>query len=314
MISRRRRKVQKGHYALLVNRLAGSYNEKAISRLIAAIRDHGLSYTLYEPDSAIDLLHQAEVAVGLRKATPSLPRPYERGGKVTGLVACGGDGTFNLVARAALKAGLPVGHFPLGRMNNVASSFYGSTDPGDAIKHILSAGARTSNAAIAGGLPFFGSIGLGFTPELLSEMKDRPLPRLALGWAKLGAAAAARVESSRTIVKIDAFRFEIRPIILNVNILTHSAGLPLTPASVPDDGQLEIVFDVEPQVEKFASFTRQLRKKQYLYGDEFRLYRGQVIAIEGVAGRTLYLDGELIKLPTDVLEVRVEEKKLQVLC
>lgn len=314
MISKRRRKVQKGHYALLVNRTARGYNEKAVSRLISAIHAHGLAYTVYEPDSAVNVMRQAEVAAGQRQATQILPRPYERGGKVTGLVACGGDGTFNLVARAALKAGLPVGHYPLGRMNNVASSFYGTTDPVQVIKNILSAGARTSDAATVSGLPFFSSIGLGFAPQMLVELGDRSLPRLAMGWAKLGGAAASKVETAPTVLKVDSFRFEIRPTILNINILPYTVGLALTPASVPDDGQLEVVFDVEPQTDKFAAFTRMLRKKQYLFGDEFRLYRGRVIAVEAVAGRTLYLDGELVKLPTDVLEVKVDEKKLQVLC
>jgi len=313
MISKRQRKVQKGHYALLVNRTARGYNEKAVSRLIAAIHGHKLAYTVYEPDSAMNVMRQAEVAVGLRQATQTLPRPYERGGKVTGLVACGGDGTFNLVARAALKAGLPVAPYPLGRVNNVANSFYGTTDPSQVIKNILSSGARASDAATVSGLPFFVSIGLGFAPQMLAEMGDRPLPRLAMGWARLGGEAAAKVESARTVVKVDSCRFEIQPTILNINVLPYTVGLALTPVSLHDDGQLEVVFDVTPQVEKFASFTRLLRKKQYLFGDEFRLYRGRVIAVEGVAGRTLYLDGELVKLPADVLEVRVEEKKLQVL-
>jgi diacylglycerol kinase (ATP) len=314
MITKRRRKVQKGHYALFVNRTARGYSEKAVNRLVSAIHANKLSYTVYEPDSAANVVRQAEVAVGMRQANQALPRPYERGGKVTGLVACGGDGTFNLVARAALKAGLPVAHYPLGRLNNVAASFYGTTDPNQVIKNILSAGARASDAATVSGLPFFCSVGLGFAPQMLAEIGDRALPRLSIGWAKLGSAAASKVEPVRTVLKVDSFRFEITPTILNINILPYTVGLALTPASVPDDGQLEVVYDVESQAEKFASFTRLLRKKQYLFGDEFRLYRGQVIAVEGVAGRTLYLDGELVKLPTDVLEVKIDEKKLQVLC
>ena len=173
MISKRQRKFQKGHYALLVKRTARGYNEKAVSRLVSEIHAHRLSYTVYEPDSAMNLLRQAEVAAGLRQATHILPRPYERGGKITGLVACGGDGTFNLVARVALKAGLPVGHYPLGRMNNVANSFYGTTDPGQAIKNILSAGARTSDAATVSGLPFFSSNGHGYATRMMMELGYR---------------------------------------------------------------------------------------------------------------------------------------------
>jgi diacylglycerol kinase family enzyme len=314
MIRRRQRKVQKGHYALLVNKQAANYSERAVAKLIAAIRGNEMSYTVYEPSSAVDLLKQAEVAAGLRQATPTHPRPWERGGPVTGLVACGGDGTFNLVARAAHKAGLPVGHYPLGKMNNMALSYYGTSDPGSAIKNLLSAKVRAVDAALAENIPFFGSIGLGFAPQFLKELGDRSLPRLSLGWSQLGGRVAAGVETVRTIVKVDSFRFEIRPIILNINIVSHSLGLPLTPSSVPDDGQVEMVFDAEQAPGNFAGFTRLIKKGKYLYGDAFRLFRGREISVEPVAGRTLYLDGELIELPTDMLEVRIENEKLQVLC
>lgn len=314
MIRRRQRKVQKGHFALLVNKQAAGYSERAVAKLIAAIRGHEMSYSIYEPATAADLMKQAEVAAGLRQATPSHPRPYERGGPVTGLVACGGDGTFNLVARAAHKAGLPVGHFPLGKMNNVAMSYYGSADPGATIKNILSAKTRAADVGLAGNVPFFGSIGLGFAPQFLKEIEGRSLPRLSLGWSQLGGRVAAAVEIARTVVKVDAFRFEIKPTILNINIVSHSMGLPLTPSSVPDDGQVEMVFDAEQSAGNFGGFTRLIKKRKYLYGDAFRLFRGREISVEPVIGRTLYLDGELIELPTDLLEVRIENEKLQVLC
>jgi len=314
MIRRRKRRIQKGHYALLVNRQAANYSSRAVDKLVTAIHGAGLAYTVYEPDSAIDLLKQAEVAAGQRQATPAHPRPYERGGKVTGLVACGGDGTFNLVARVGMKADLPVGHLPLGKMNNVAGALYGTVDPAQAISNIMSSGARPTNVALAGNLPFFGSIGFGFAPQFLKQLGEHPLPRFTLGWSQLAARVAAQVELQRTVVKVDAFRFEIKPIILNINILSHSVGMPLTPSSVPDDGQVEMVFDAERQPGDFSSFTRLIRKKQYLYGNEFRLFRGREISVEPVAGRIMYLDGELIELPTDLLEIRIDEKKLQVLC
>ena len=308
----RPKKPKKGHYALLVNKNAGHYQAKAVDRLMAAIKAKGGAYTLYEADSANDLLQSAEVAAGMRQAG-RIARPYAGAGKVTALVACGGDGTFNLVARAGFKASLPVAQYPLGRLNNIARSFYGTSDPARVIPHILSSESRRSDVGWAGGLPFFCSLGLGFMVRLVEEMTDHSVPRFGLGWSKLGARAAAQVEFQDTILKVDSFRFEIHPAILNIHLLSHAAGLPFSSMSIPDDGHAEVIFDTNPESGNFSAFTRLIHSGKYLYGDEIRLYRGQVISMQPVKGRTLCLDGELIKLPTDYVEVKIDEKKLQML-
>jgi diacylglycerol kinase family enzyme len=134
-----------------------------------------------------------------------------------------------------------------------------------------------------------------------------------MGWSKLGAKAASGVEFKDTILKVDSFRFEIHPAILNIHLLSHAAGLPFSSASVPDDGHAEVIFDTNPENGNFSTFTRLIHNGKYLYGDEVRLYRGNVISMQPVKGRTLCLDGELIKLPTDYFEVKIDEKKLKVL-
>jgi hypothetical protein len=65
---RRQQRTKRKHFALLVNRKAAGFQPKPVERLITAIRKSGASYTHYEPENAVDLLKQAEVAAGLRKA------------------------------------------------------------------------------------------------------------------------------------------------------------------------------------------------------------------------------------------------------
>ncbi len=314
MTVRRQQRLKKQHYVLLVNKKASFYQAKAIDKLIEAIRAKGFFYSLFEPESAADLLRQAEVAAGLRHATRTNPQPYGRGGPVTALIACGGDGTFNLVARAAVRAQLPVGCYPLGRVNNIARSLCKTCDINVISRSILTGGYREIDTAQAADIPFFGSLGLGFTVRLTEELEGRALPRFALGWSQIGAKAAAAVELRKTVVKVDAFRFEIKPIIFNINLLSYSAGLPLSPISIADDGYMEIIFDRGRGEGNFSAFTRSIVKGKYLYGDDIRLYRGKEITLQLLRGRTLYLDGELIELATDTLAVRVGDKQLRVLC
>ncbi|HUV30611.1 MAG TPA: diacylglycerol kinase family protein [Acidobacteriota bacterium] len=314
MIKKRRQKGKQNHYALLLNRRAGGFERRVVERLTAAIRRAGAHYTVLEPESATDLLAMAQQAAGVRRRHRFLSQNISRRGPITALVACGGDGTFNLVARAAMDADLPVGVLPLGSLNNIARSLCGSVDPGRAIQSILSGNYRKFDAGRAATQPFFGSVGLGFTAELTRLLKEKKLPRFGIGWAQLANRAAASVSVTPIIVKVDSFRFEVSPLMLNVNLLSYSAGLPFSPASVPDDGHAEVIFDRGEAVGGFGAFARLIHNGKYLYGDDVRMYRATTITCQPSRGRKLYLDGELIDLPTNVLEVQVKPQQVKVFC
>ena len=53
------------------------------------------------------------------------------------LIACGGDGTVNAVAKLGLDMGIPMGILPIGRYNNVASSLYGKLKESEIIERLF---------------------------------------------------------------------------------------------------------------------------------------------------------------------------------
>lgn len=313
MIRRRQQRAKKPHFAILVNKKAENHDPKAISRLTTAIKAAGGYHSVFEPATAMDMMRQAQVAVGQAKPTAELQLPFARGGKITALIACGGDGSFNLVARAGLLADLPVGVLPTGKFNNIARFLYGTTQASEVTKRLVEGAYQKIDVGRVADQFFFGSIGLGFISHLAEEIQGRPIPRFAIGWSKLGSKAAAGVPIKKSVLRVDSFRFEASPIIININLLPYSVGLSLSPASVPDDGMAEIILDQGNKPGDFSAYTRLIFKKKYLYGNEVRLYRGRQITIQPLRGRMLYLDGELLKLPTDILEIHVENKKLSVI-
>jgi diacylglycerol kinase family enzyme len=238
---------------------------------------------------------------------------FQRRGQVTSLVSCGGDGTFNLVARAALAADVPVGILPMGRFNNIGRSLYSDLSAVASIKRIAGREFRLIDVGNVSGQPFFGAIGLGLIPRLMKILAEQKTPRLGLGWARLVSQAASKIKPKKFVVKVDAFRFEIAPTLLNVNLLPYAGGLALSPASLADDRRAEIIFDISASHRELGTYSRRIHSGKFIYGSNVRLFRGAVITIQPVLGRTLYLDGELIELPTNLIEIKIDDKQLKVL-
>lgn len=314
MARSRHQREQSGHYAVLVNKRASQYSRRAVSKLLEAIKKRGSRYSIFEPDTAMALLKQAQqVAPDSGKSARTSGKTGQRG-DISALIACGGDGTFNLVARAAIEADMPVGALPLGQFNNIARHLYGTADVDAAIAAILAGNYRKIDVGFAADQPFISAVGLGFVPELFQLLKGQKLPRFGFGWSQIGAKAAAGVKLTQLTIKIDAFRFEVSPILLNVNLLPYAAGIPFSPASIADDSRAEIIFDMGTKLGEFSSLTRVMLKGKYLFGNDIRMYRGQAITIQPTKGRMLYLDGELIPLPTNVLSIKVGEKQVKAYC
>jgi len=310
-----RKRKQKGahrHLAILVNESAGRYENAPIDRLIKAIRQAEGQYTIFRPGSAAAFIDTAKAACGHKRSRRYLPPQFNRRGKVTGLVACGGDGSFNLAARVALKADIPIGVIPMGRYNDIAHSLYGDLNHQVAIEKIMAQSYHLIDVGTIGDQQFFGSVGLGLIPHLARLLSRRKPPRFSLGWNGLAAQAAAAVRQKKTVIKVDAFRFETTPTVLSVNLLPYTLGLPLTTSSLNDDRHAEILFDVEATPKELASFVRLISKKKYYYGSKVRLYRGREITLQPARGRVLYLDGELIELPDNVLQIETGSKQLKV--
>jgi len=311
MQRRRHQKNAAPHWGVLVNSKSAAYTGSIAESITKEIKRRGGYYTLEEPDSPLDLLHQAQLMAGQIKGEIS---PNEgRFGKITGLIAVGGDGTFNLVARAALESDLPVGVVPTGRFNNIAHGLYGELKPSAATTRVLESTYRKVDVGVVGDQLFFGSIGLGLVPELAAALDGRRTPMLGIGWSRLGALAAAKVKMHKTLLKVDAVKFDCEPIIFNVNLLPYSVGLPFSPASISDDGLIEVLCDERPLLGAYSAFVRQIYKRNYLYGKEVCLYRGKSILCQPTQGRTLYIDGELVKLQTNSLDISLHEKQLMLL-
>ncbi len=297
------------HWGILVNKAASRYDSKAVNKLIKAVKDSGGAYTVVEPGSANDLIEQAK-----RLSSESGSSVGPRRGSITGLIAAGGDGTVNLVGRAAIEAEIPIGILPLGKFNNIALSLFGPVSIDTAIARTLKGEYRLLDAGSAGGLMFFDAIGFGFVPHLVGYLATHRPPRFGLGWSQLGPRLAMEVRPEKFLLKVDSYRLDIAPLMLQINLLKYVAGIPISGSSITDDGEMEVIFDLAADPEAFGGYLKQVVKDSFLYGTSFRLYRGRVITCSPTQGKRLYLDGEIITVPASVLEISLSGKQLRVYC
>ena len=238
-------------------------------------------------------------------------------GNVTAFIACGGDGTVNIIGRSALANNIPLGILPMGRFNNIATSLCHKGERPSinlAIEKIIARNYRKIDTATVSGLPFFGSIGLGFTPRLTTVLEDKTPPRFGFTWSNLAGKVLNEITAHKKVIKVDAFRFEVKTLFFNINLLSHSAGLPVSPLSVDDDGLMEVIFDHTEKTRDLSSFIGALFKKKYIYGSDIRIYRGTNISLQTKRGQDLYLDGEIIEVPTNKLEIKIGEHQLKIFC
>ncbi len=312
MQRRRRQKGSQPHLAILVNRKATDFKPELVEKAISAIRENNGQYTVFTPETGMEFFDMALAAVGRKRGRRLLPTGFDRRGKVTGLIAVGGDGSFNLAARAGLQAEIPVGVVPCGRFNNIARSLCGNCDPAVVLERIVAQTYTALDVGMVGNQPFFGCLAIGLIPHLARLLQTNKRPRWAVGWSRLAQQAVSEVRVKSTVIKIDAFRFEISPRMINFSLLPNAVGLPLTPPAIFDDGCGEIAFDIGDSGTDFGAFVKQVSKNKYYYRNEVRLYRGTSMHLQPARGRLVYLDGELLEVPDNVLLVQVKRKALKV--
>jgi diacylglycerol kinase (ATP) len=94
------------------------------------------------------------------------------------VVAVGGDGTVNEIARILVHGPTPLGILPLGSGNGLARHLRLPLNLPDALKHLFAGTVTTIDSAELNGLPFFCTAGLGFDAyvgDLFSKQSKRGL-------------------------------------------------------------------------------------------------------------------------------------------
>lgn len=151
---------------IILNPVAGARRAGLLHEVVGRLRDAGAEVTVEE-------------TAGPGDATLLAQRVAMRG-QVDVVVAAGGDGTINEVARGLLGQGVPLGIVPLGTANVLAIELGLRRRAGDIADMLLTGPAHLIGTGLVEGRIFLMMVGIGFDGVVVHAIN----PRLKKLWGK----------------------------------------------------------------------------------------------------------------------------------
>jgi len=227
-----------------------------------------------------------------------------------GVVAVGGDGTMNEVARALVHTTTPLGILPLGSGNGLARHLGLPLTLKAAILRALNGNARTIDTARINEYPFFGLAGMGFDAhvgQLFSQQTQRGLAT----YVKVAMEAYWTYQPQKYIVDgtpQEAFSLSFA----NAGQFGNNAWI--APQADLSDGLLDVC-TVAPFPKLYGTalsyllFTRQMALSPYV---SYR--KVQEVLVETQQPPLIHYDGEPVQLDTTHVRVQIVPQSLRVIC
>lgn len=292
--------------ALIANPAAGAGRAAQRAGVLAtALRAHGVAARVVLPCSAQDTERQAGLL-----AAEGIP-----------LVACGGDGTANLVMNACLAHGVAFGLLPAGSGDDNARSLGVPQDPGAAGRSLAEAlrggaTARQVDVAVATCADGTRRAFLG----VMSTGIDSTVNERANGYARLPgtaryvAALAIELQRMRPVeytVIVDGVEHRQPALLASIgNGGSYGGGMRICPQARVDDGLLDVTILAHVPRATFVRVFPSVFRGTHVRHPAVTTARGSVITVRAEGGLA-YADGERFgPLP---VSVAVEPKALRLI-
>jgi diacylglycerol kinase (ATP) len=211
------------------------------------------------------------------------------------VVAVGGDGTMNEIARALVGTPVALALVPCGSGNGLARHLGVPLRPEGALALLTDPSARTISidSGTANGHPFFNVMGAGFDAEISRAFNQ--LDRRGLtGYLRTGAAVYARYRGETVaITDGDGRRVEMKAYVVVVaNSDQYGNRARIAPGARVDDGLLDLVVVPPPGVVGALAMVARLFLGGFDRSSRVCRMRGARLVIERPAPGLIHTDGE----------------------
>ena len=235
--------------------------------------------------------------------------------KADAVVACGGDGTINEIARVLVDKQIPLGIIPIGSGNGIAGHFCIPSNLSDATNIIFKGYSAKIDLGFFDEKYFLGNLGFGIESTFIKNYNKKGLH----GFFAYCIAFFKAIKSfSYPKLKIEwqGNKMEVEPLVLLFSNLNQQGyNFTLTPYAKSNDGNLDMVYIEKSniiQVLKFLIFIilgKEIKSKE-VYRLPFSKMKITNLKEESIEYE---IDGEFFKTHKKSLEIRVFSKKLSLI-
>lgn len=228
------------------------------------------------------------------------------------VVAVGGDGTVNEVARGLIGTEKTLGIIPCGSGDGLALDLNISRNPRRALQTLLDGNTVRMDAASVNGKYFFSVCGVGFDAQVSKMFADSGTRGLRnYVWQAIKLWHSFSPEQYEILV--DGEEIDCKSVLVTVgNSNQWGNGAKVTPLASVSDGILEVtVLDMFHSVE-LLSLAAKLMTGRCYHSRRVHHYAGKHIVIRRSKSGPAHFDGECFDAP-DTLDIKVIPSALRVI-
>lgn len=264
----------------IVNHVAGAGRcdrsfEYIKKRLFGMGIDHTFEHTMYTQ-------HAIELA-----------RNAARERKDAIIVAVGGDGTVQEVAKGLLNTGAIMGILPFGTGNDLARTLSIPTDPDGALDVLLGGNILKMDLGDCNDELFLNVAGIGFDSEVVyATGKYKRFGKMAYLLGVLE--TLLRYRGLKLRIDVDGIRMKVDALLIDVaNGAYYGGGMNVAPGADPFDNAFNICVIKKVNVLRFLLLLPGFMKGKHITLNDVLYFNAKDIRVECDKTSRLQLDGEL---------------------
>ncbi|MEC7619214.1 MAG: YegS/Rv2252/BmrU family lipid kinase [Bacteroidota bacterium] len=231
------------------------------------------------------------------------------------VVACGGDGTVNEVARGLVKTEIPIAVVPVGSGNGIARHFKIPSVISNAIQLIKKKKIAKMDVGVVNGHYFFGNMGCALESHFIRIYNKNGSHGI---WAYMIAFFNAIIsfKYQKILIEYQKEIKQISPFVFLVsNTNQQGYNFSLTPKALSDDGQLDLFWIEKSSLIKKIKFMINTLLGMRLKSNDYNFVKLSMLKISLLdpGNFCIQIDGEYLSLTSKNLEVEVIPEKLNVI-